>query len=834
MLHRFLLFLTLLGCFALALMAQPSDRFSSGAIQQQLERLNTLGTVLYVAAHPDDENTQLISHLANGKHWRTAYFSMTRGDGGQNLIGTEITQGLGVIRTQELLAARRLDGGEQFFSRAIDFGYSKHPDETFSVWDREQALSDLVWVIRKLRPDVIITRFSEEPGVTHGHHTASAILAHEAFTLANDPKAFPQQLQWVQPWQPAKLFWNIGLWSYRQSGRTFDETGFVKEDVGGFNPYLGKSYTELSAASRSMHKSQGFGASASRGSEYEYFQQWEGENTGDLLGGIPTGWGRVAGSERVAYYLSEARDSYDPAEPESILSDLLNARRELMQLPDQHWKSVKLKEIETCIQSVTGTYMEVTAAAPAYTPGDSVQLRLEVVNRTKAPIRLASARFFPANEKLTYQLELKENQRNEFALNTVLPKKTPYSGPYWLEHPFSQGMYYVPDQHQIGQAENAPSLSAEFVLSLGEQEITYAVPVRYKRTDPVKGEVYQPVQVVPAVMVQLDDKALIFGSDQPRQVAVKVIAGSQSQQGRVSLRVPKGWKVAPLSHDFSLTNRKDETSVAFSVSPPARGTSAGVISAVAEVNGEQFARGRKIIDYDHIPVQMMFPKAETRAVKLELQRGHARQVGYIMGAGDEVPEILSELGYEVTLLENDQVTSENLAGLDAIMLGIRAFNTVPWLAQKTQTLFDYVEGGGTLVVQYNTSHQLVTPEIAPLPLRLSRKRVAVEGSPVALIAPDHPALLSPNKILEGDFDGWVQERGLYFPGEWSDDFTPLLRMGDPGEEPTEGSVLVARFGKGYYCYTGLSFFRQLPAGVPGAYRLLANILSLGSNQTPEY
>ncbi|RED97007.1 PIG-L family deacetylase [Marinoscillum furvescens] len=813
-----------------SLAAQQSYDYSTGEVLQRLQRLNTLGSVLYIAAHPDDENTQLIAYLANQKHLRTGYLAATRGDGGQNLIGPEIREGLGVIRTQELLEARKIDGGEQFFSRANDFGYSKNPDETFNKWDKDKVLADFVWAIRKFKPDVLITRFSRVPGVTHGHHTASAVLAMEAFELSGDATAFPEQLRYVDPWQPKRVFYNIGLWSYRRSGKVFDPTGYVKLDVGKYNPVLGISCTEIAAKSRSMHKSQGFGVSGIRGSEYEYFEQWAGDSTTTLFGGLDMTWNRVQGAEEVAYFVNEAMENYNPLQPADILGSLLKAREALLKLPDQYWKEVKLQELQELMLAVTGTYISMTSDRQSYVPGDSPETNLEVINRSNAPIRLSSVRFSISDERFIYRLNLDENTKTQFSYNLTLPKNTALSNPYWLNKPGTDGMYRVDKQLLRGLPQNPPAISATITLTIDGQFIDVEVPVNYQYTDPVKGEVNLPLVVSPPVMVNLDDQALIFGNGSSQKVPVKIIAGQEGVKGDVRLAVEEGWSYQPERFTFDLERVHEEVVFEFELTPPA-GASVAQVRAEALVDSRTYRQGRQVIAYDHIPQQTLFPEAETRAVKLDLKRGGQR-IGYIMGAGDAVPNSLEQIGYEVQLLAKDDVVQSQLATFDAVIVGIRAFNTLSWLSYKNNELFEYAKSGGTVIVQYNTSHRLVTEQVAPLALKLSRDRVTVEEAPVEFLAPKHDVLNSPNKITAADFDGWVQERGLYFPSEWHKDFTPILGMSDPGEEQTKGSLLVAKYGRGYYCYTGISFFRELPAGVPGAYKLLVNMISLGNKQTP--
>ena len=825
-----LLAAVLLALGYVSVTAQVISTYSSANINQKLKSLNTLGTVLYVAAHPDDENTQLIAYMANGENFRTGYLAATRGDGGQNLIGPEIREKLGVIRTQELLAARRIDNGEQFFSRANDFGYSKHPNETFNIWDKEQVLADFVWTIRKFRPDVLITRFSQEPGVTHGHHTASAILAMEAFEASGDPERFPEQLEYVDIWQPKKIFWNVSTWSFRRSGKTFNPDDYVKVDVGGFNASLGYSYTEISALSRSMHKSQGFGNSGSRGSEFEYFEQWGGEETENLFGGIDTSWGRVKSADEVQKYLKLAYDSYQPNKPGPALKNILIAREQLLTLPDQYWKEVKLKELEEVVRLITGTYITLDAEEPAYVPGDSITINLEAINRSEFDLKLGSVRFPSNGERFVYDLALENNEVVEFSYSFSLPKDIGYSNPYWLEQGGTEGMYKVDDQLLRGLPQNPPALLGYVAIELDGQVFEVPVPVNYRRTDPVKGEVVTPLVIQPKVMANLDANALIFSTANAKPVNVTIIAGEAKVTGNVRLNVPEGWTAEPSAFNFELVQENQESTFEFMLTPP-KGASEGIITVEAEVGGEVFDRGRSVIDYDHLPKQTLFQKSSAKVVKLNAQKGN-KKIGYIAGVSDEVPANLEQVGYDVTLLDKNNVVAEELASFSAVVLGARAYNTLPWLAFKNQELFDYVNNGGTVVVQYSKSYGLVTDELAPYKLKLSHDRVTVEDSPVAFLAPNHPVLNQPNKITPEDMKGWVQERGLYFSNEWGDEFQPIMGMNDPGEDQTKGSLLVAKHGKGYYCYTGLSFFRELPAGVPGAYKLFMNLLALGNSENP--
>ncbi|WP_266202640.1 PIG-L family deacetylase [Pontibacter kalidii] len=813
----------------LPLLAQAPEKPSAAKVLQDLQKLNVLGNVLYVAAHPDDENTRLIAHLANEKLYNTAYLSITRGDGGQNLIGPEISENLGIIRTQELLQARRTDGGQQFFTRANDFGYSKNPEETFTIWDKEQVLSDMVWVIRKFRPDVMITRFPPDERAGHGQHSASAILAEEAFKAAADPKRFPEQLKHVEVWQPKRLLWNTGVWSFK-SQEEFEKYGkeLMKIDVGGYNPLLGESYGEVAARSRSMHKSQGFGAASARGTSIEYLQHTAGEKAQqELFEGINTTWSRVKGGEKVQQAIQKVIDQYDPSKPAAVVPALLAARKELQKLPDSHWKHTKSKELEQVLQHTMGLYLEVTADDYAAAPGQPVQLQVEAINRSEVPVTLQRITYNFAGSDTTLNIHLKNNEPLAYSTRKTLPQRMAYTQPYWLREKGTLGMFAVQEQQLVGKPENEPAAQATFTLQVAGEPLQVQVPVVYKRTDPVEGEVYRPFVVTPPVFVNLREQVLMFANGEPKQVQVLVKSGKESIKGDLKLDLPKGWRTKPASVPFNLEAKGAEQSINFMVYPPKKQEEAQ-LKAVATVDGKAYSLGLNEINYKHIPAQVTFPEATARVVKLDLQK-QGDKVAYLMGAGDDIPASLQQIGYNVTLLKDSDIRLNYLKQFDAVILGVRAYNTVDRLRYYQPTLLEYVKQGGNLIVQYNTSHALVMPEVGPYPLQLSRYRVAVEDAAVRLLAPSHPVLNTPNKITQKDFEGWVQERGLYFPSEWSKEYTAILSSNDPGEPSRDGGLLVAKYGEGYYVYTGYSFFRELPAGVAGAYRLFANMISLGKN-----
>jgi len=845
MLFRSLILSSIFGLlvFLSHLRAQALRTPDAAAIFQGIEKLQFLGSALYVAAHPDDENTRLIAHLANEVHAETAYLSLTRGDGGQNLIGPEMRELLGLIRTQELLAARRLDGGQQFFTRANDFGYSKHPDETLAIWNEDEVLADVIWVIRRWRPDVIINRFdTDRAGKTHGHHTASAMLSYRAFDLAARPDAYPEQLKWVAPWQPRRLFYNTSWWRYgsREAFEDVDKSDMVQVEVGTYYPLRGISNTEVSARSRSMHKSQGFGMVSDRGSEIEYLQILKGdlpEGEGDLFEGIDTRWTRVDGGAPIGRLLAEVEREFDFKAPHLSLPGLLEAYRLIDALPEGYWKQVKREEARELILACLGLYAEATTDVFSAAPGEEVDISFELTNRSPVPVKVLRADLLPAGADTSLDQRLKYNAPLRWKQRVRLPEKLSYTNPYWLNENWELGMYHVEEQSLRGLPETPRSLRARFHLEVDGLPLTFERELVYKARDLAAGEVYRPFEVMPPVSVALNDRVFIFPDEQPQTLQVEVRAWQDEVKGRLRLDLPEGWRMQPEAQELALARKGDSQVARFQVQPP-RGPSEGEIRAVfTRADGRAYDRQVIEMEYPHIPHQTVLLDNAARIVKLDIEKA-GKRVGYVMGAGDEVPASLRQIGYEVDLLDEEALAGSTLDGYDAIILGVRAYNVQDYLQAQQPKLLAYVKAGGTLVVQYNKasrfdSQMVMSDEkMGPFPFHISRDRVTVEEAEVRFLEPEHPVLNFPNPITSEDFDHWVQERGLYFPDEWDEAYTPILSMNDPGEDPKKGSLLVAAYGEGYYVYTGLSFFRQLPAGVPGAFRLFANLISLGQDERP--
>jgi len=827
-----ILFLLFIFLLPFSCPAQQPKKLNASEIYESIQKLNFLGSVLYIAAHPDDENTRLISYLSNDVKARTGYLALTRGDGGQNLIGPEISELLGVIRTQELLEARKIDGGEQFFTRANDFGFSKHPDETLAIWNKEKVLSDVVLAIRKFQPDIIINRFDHRsPGSTHGHHTSSAILSVEAFDLTNNPNIYPEQLKRTSIWQPQRVFFNTSWWFYgsQENFEKADKTNLLSIDTGVYYPLNGLSNPEIAALSRSKHKSQGFGSTGSRGEELEYIELIKGDLPKDktnLFDGIDTTWNRVKGGAVIGDILSKAEAGFDFTNPSASIPKLVEAYTLIQKLDDSHWRTIKSDQIKEIIAACAGLYLEAVSDTNHATQNSEVTIAVEMINRSDAHIIFTGLDLKDRSNKKTYKRLALENNKRELLKDTIIISKSQEpTTPYWLTSKGTLGMYTVTDSNDIGLPETPVVYNAVFQLEIEKTPIEFTKPLVYKTNDPVKGEVYKPFVIIPEASAKFTEKVIVFSDDQEKEVPVIVKAGKDNLEGFVSLAHPKNWTVYPEKQPISIAHKGEEQTVLFTIIPP-KDQNEGLITPMVHVGDHIYTRELFEIDYDHIPFQTVLLPSESKVVRLDIQK-KGENIAYIEGAGDVIPESLKQIGYHVVTIAPKDINAETLSRFDAVVVGIRAYNTVEDLKYKQQILFDFVEKGGNMIVQYNTNSRLKVDALAPFDLELSRDRVTDENSEVTFLNPSHSILNYPNKITQKDFEGWTQERGLYFPDKWSKDFTPILSMHDKGETPKDGSLLVAKYGKGYYIYTGLSFFREFPEGVSGAYRLFANMLSIG-------
>uniref|UniRef100_Q025L5 LmbE family protein n=1 Tax=Solibacter usitatus (strain Ellin6076) TaxID=234267 RepID=Q025L5_SOLUE len=850
----------------------PAQRSFSGAaeIEQSLHKLNELGTVLHIAAHPDDERTAVLAYFARGRHMRTAYLSLTRGEGGQNLIGSEQGAQLGIIRTQELLAAREIDGAEQFFTRAIDFGFTRTPEETMQKWGHDRILGDVVWVIRRYRPDVIFLGFSGTPRDGHGQHQASAILGKEAFTAAADPTKFPEQLKYVKVWQAKRLLQAAGFGGAPggpgggRGGRGgaapaqpapavqpdgFEATNGPQVDTGAFNPILGYSYEELAVLSRSMHHSQGTGAMRRPGAGRAGMTVIGGAPaTRDLFDGIDTSWNRLPGGAPVKAIFDEVIRDYEPAHPEKAIPLLLKARP-LIAAIDDPLARIKLAELDEAIALCAGLYVEAQARQPEVTPGATLNINTTVLNRSAAKVTFESARIEGIwnQDAAAKPATLGYNQSADIALSLAVPPNQPYTQPYWLVKPPTADVYRVDDQQLIGLADTPPAAQMRIHLTVDGTPIELVRPVHHRYADRAYGERVRPLEVVPTVAVNLPTPVAVFPDSAARKVQVSVQAHVANASGELRLEAPAGWKVEPRAQAFKIETSGEQQVLTFQVTPPAGETTAA-LHAVANAGGRDIASGTQVIAHPHFPAQTLFPPSDIKLVRANIKIT-AKKVGYIMGAGDEMPEALRQLGIDVTLLTQSDLEQGDLSRFDAIVAGVRAYNVRSDIRANQQRLLDYVKNGGTYVVQYQTGDSPdpaaprgqqppnpfnqqqtapVTTNLGPYPFFVpggNKYRITVEEAPVKFPNQDSPLLQYPNHINPKDFEGWVQERGVYFAVGWDKHYETVLASEDPGEPPLEGGLIWTRYGKGVYIFTSYSWFRQLPAGVPGAYRLFANLLS---------
>jgi hypothetical protein len=700
------------------------------------------------------------------------------------------------------------------------------------IWNKEEVLGDVVLNIRRFKPDIIINRFDyKNPGSTHGHHTSSAMLSMDAFDLVGDVTQYPEIATKFGTWQPKRLFFNTSWWFYgsRENFEKADKTNLLEIETGTYYPDLGLSNGEIAALSRSMHKSQGFGNTGTRGSQIEYLEFLKGDfpnGKSNLFEGINTTWARIEGGNAIGNILNPLEENFNFKNPSAMIPMLLEAYQLLQQLPEGHWKAIKLEEIKNIISECAGLYLEAVANEQSVSPNGNVTVTVEAINRSDSEIKLGSVSSsiisFPSTLVAT---PLKKDEK--YALDSVEGtfSVTEYSTPYWLNEKGTIGMYHVTDTDLIGLPERTMNFPISFNLTIEGVPITIVKNLIYKFNDPVKGEVYQPFDVLPEVTSSIPEKVIIFSTNKAKQIPVVVRAGKDSITGTVSLQHPEGWMLTPENQPFSLTKKGEKETLVFTVQPPSN-QSEGQLKPVVKIGNNNYNKELIEIEYDHLPYQSVLLPSQAKVVHISLQK-KGENIGYIKGAGDAIPESLTQIGYQVTTIDPSEINSEKLQQYDAIVVGIRAYNTVPDLTFKQKELNSYVENGGTLILQYNTNHRLVTKDLAPYSLELSRDRVTDEFSEVKFLTPKHTVLNSPNKITQEDFKGWVQERGLYFPDNWAEEFTPILGMNDKNQKQTNGSLLVAQYGKGYYIYTGLSFFRELPAGVSGAYRLFANLLSIG-------
>jgi LmbE family N-acetylglucosaminyl deacetylase len=813
-------------CFLIVLVNVSSVLAQSSLeILFDLQKLNTLGSVLYIAAHPDDENTRLLSYLSKERKYRTAYLSLTRGDGGQNLIGKEQSDHLGIIRTQELIQARKVDGGEQFFTRANDFGYSKTPDETIRIWNKNEVLFDMVWIIRNFKPDVIICRFPTTGEGGHGHHTASAILAMEAFDLAADPKAFPEQLTQTQVWKTKRMYWNT--FNFGTVNTTDNKQ--LKINVGGYNTLLGKSYGEIASESRTMHKSQGFGTAKQRGNSIEYFKYMKGDTAiNDLFEGIQTHWMRVDKGKAIPAAIQKAIQSFNHLNPENNIKALLNIHQLINQTKDlnnAHWLTVKKKELEQIILKSLGVYCEINASEYSLCLNQEFTIQSQFIMRNKGNLVLSKL-IFPDGTDTVYNYKFNENEILSNKRKIKLPNSLPYTAPYWLSAALTDNDW----MKNLLAPSNPPALKLTMVLSLHQQTFELPLTIQHKSIDPTKGEVFRPIEVLPDVVFSAFNEVEILNNIQEKTIRLSVKAIKNIETATLKFKPNAAVKMEVLNNAVPLKKGAEHV-FEVKISKLVNDYETVLIEPYIEINGLSFNQLLTRIEYEHIGQQIELKTALIKVCHFNVKINNP-QIAYVEGAGDKVAQTLSQLGFIVVFLTEQQLKQYNLSHYAAIVFGIRAFNVNENLHLLKDKLLNYTKNGGNVIVQYNTNSRVgpIQNMISPYAFDISRNRVTDENAEVKLLAPQHPALKMPNLITKTDFDFWIQERGIYFAHKLDSNFVDLFAMNDPGEKDLTGSLIIAPWGKGNFVYTGLAFFRQLPHGVQGAAKLFVNLINLPKNE----
>jgi len=812
--------------------AQKPTQWSSSELYHALEKFNTFGSVLYVGAHPDDENTRLITYFANHEKAQTAYLSLTRGGGGQNLIGPELKTTLGVMRSHELLQARAIDGGTQLFTRAMDFGYCKHPSEALATWGAEEILRDVVRSFRKFKPDLVVNRFNHRtPGTTHGHHTASALLSIQAFEKANDPSYDPESVQLYGLWQPKRLYFNTSWWFYvsQEAFQAADKTNIVEVPVGQYYATIGKSNGELAAQSRSMHKSQGFGSLSSREQETEYLELILGsmpEDKSNLFDSVERGWMRLGldKDHEIVLSLEQILENFDFKNPQKHTLELLKVLETLKTLPDGPLRNDKIQALTQIITQSLGLYVSAESSRAYVTTMDAVMAKIEITNRSSKKLLLHRV----SSDQLYFFENTQPTVIDAFKSLSVESLEAPLksvdlSTPYWLKNSAENGRFNVPQTDLIGEPMGPEPVNVYLDFSYQGYSFTLNVPLRYKYRDRVQGEVFDPFVILPSITLSTSEPVLVFNDQKPKTLGITLRAHSDQQKGSLSLQHPDGWRLEPQYVDFEIAQAGQQIDLNFSIYAP-KGTQTGVLTPLVQVGDKFFSKTLLEVDYPHIPKISILEPAQTRVIKLDVSKSTSR-IGYIQGAGDGVDKGLIQLGYEVINLNPETLSSVELSDLDAVVVGIRAFNTSEALVSRMEILNNYVAQGGLLLIQYQTTSGLLAKQMGPLPFSLGRDRVTDQEAPVVFLEPKHPVFNTPNTLTSKDFEQWVQERGLYFAATWSPEFTPLIGMNDQGEEQTKGGLILGHYGKGTIIYSGISFFRQIPEGVPGAYKFLANLLS---------
>lgn len=853
--------LALVPLLSLPLAAQgvETEYEGSAALGLVLRQMGVVKRVLMIAAHPDDEATQVLSTLALGQGADVAYLSLTRGEGGQNGIGLEMAEGLGLIRSEELLAARRLDGADQYFTRALDWGFSKNADEAFRMWPREALLADVVAVVRHFRPDVIVSVFSGTPRDGHGQHQAAGIVALDAFHAAPDPARFPDQLaEGLRPHGPTHLY---------QLVRGVEDTVAVELETGTFDPLLGASHFQVAMASRSRHRSQDMGRLQTPGPQSTRLSlaATRAESApGSLFAGVDTTLSqRVAAAQALSPYAGAERlgslvaayeaaavailDGYNPLRPERIVPLVAGALRDLDEAvtlaPASDLRDLLLREREkagAALLRAARVTVDATVTVEKAVPGQSFPLEVVVWNGGTEAVeveavqpRLPAGWTAIAEDAAPAHLAPDALVRRIFSVS--VPKDAAATEPYFLRLPREGARYAWPaGAGPVGVPFEPDEVRVSVGVRVGGATAGLVESATFRGLDLKSGEYRRPVRVVPAVAVTLEPGLAvvpIVRAAEPVRFSVRVVAEQpEGIAGTLHIEAPEGWRVEPAALPMRFAEPGEETVEVAAYAPATLAPARLAFRARFEDEaGRSFDRGYALVDYPHIRPRPRYRDAVLQVQTLDVALPADLRIGYVQGPGDDIPAALAQIGVQLELLGPAELAAAPLDGFDAIVVGIRAYDGRPDLVAHNRRLLDYTRRGGTLIVQYNR-YEYLAPGLAPFEIEMARPhdRVTDHEAEVRLLDPSHPIFTTPNPLGPDDWAGWVHERGLYFLSRWDDRLTPLIEMNDPGEAPTRGALLIAEYGEGTYVYSGLALFRQLPAGVPGAYRLFANLLALGA------
>ncbi len=818
--------LTIVFCLCVFNSLFSQKNKTSAEIFEGFKKLKVLGSVLYVAAHPDDENTRLITSLVKDQKLRTAYISLTRGDGGQNLIGPELDEYLGVIRTNELIEARKIDGGIQYFTRANDFGYSKTAEETFTFWNKDSILADVIRAIREFKPDVIINRFDHRTsGKTHGHHTASAILGLDAALHSNSPLFMPSALKNTDMHIVQRVLFNTSWFFYggKEKFDAMDKSHLYSIESGNYYPASGYSNNEIAAQSRSMHKSQGFGISSSRGNLLEYFERVDGIKDSNHRGpfdGLNFSWSRINGGGNVDRQIDSLMLHYNFEQPWKSIPQLQKIEAYILDLKPEHWTKIKLEEVRELIFDCAGIYTESYTNKNLITANSRIKLISECIIRNPAIVELESISIATCKKDTSLNINLETNLGFIWTTELSIPENISTTCPFWLWNGRPSDMYRVDNVDDYCRPLNKRDLKIHFKIRINKIPYSIEKDIIFKNDDRVLGEVKQNLDVIPAITIVPDDPLVLINSKSTKH-NIRVVANSDNQKGLLKIPGTETIRIHPEEIPFSIEKAGDV--LEFEITIKSAAYSNKQIDLPIFIN-DQASYTLETIKYPHIPWLNVLLPAQLKLIDTDVLKLKKR-VAYLNGAGDYIDEALVKMGYQVSQITSKDLKSINVSQFDVIVFGIRALNTEKELQNCKSDLERFMNEGGKVIIQYNTTSDLATDDFAPATLKLSRDRITDEKADVRILQADHPVFNVPNKISNLDFENWIQERGLYFPNNYDASYQELLSMHDPNEKDLNSGILVRKNGKGWFVYTSLAWFRQLKAGVPGSYKLFSNLIS---------